>query len=967
MTTVDGRVAPEDGERWHWEEDGRPVRPTPDADAPRVVRRRRSAGIPPLGHQPALDGLRAVAVMAVLVYHAKFEWAQGGFLGVSAFFTLSGFLITSLLLREGIGSEAVDLRRFWRRRFRRLLPASWTTLGLVLLMGLLGLWTTDQLRDLRADVPFSLAEIVNWHFIAADRTYGANFVAPSPVEHFWSLSVEQQFYVVLPVLLIGGLALGRRRRGGSRVMPLVWILAVVGIASAVANGLLARSSIDRAYFGTDTRLAEMVVGALLACALLRGTTLRSDAARRLWRALAVAGLLVSIWLWHVATVESTWMYPWGFLLTAGATGAMILGALQGGGLGAVLAWRPLVWLGGISYGIYLLHWPIFLWLTPARTGWAPWPLFALRMAVTLTAAIVMYRLIEQPVRSGTFLRPPKGVAVAGIAVVALIALDGVTTRDLPPPSALERAEAGATAKVPVAAPLKVLVVGDELAASLQPAPGDRPVKGLDLQVAAAPSCGLSMGGWVQLPDGRVERDPDRCGSVRDTWVAAATAERPDVVLVWGGLRDVANRRLGLEDQRWQTSTDPAITDFLRSDVGDLVDSLSSTGSKVVLLSTPHLRNTTLPGPSPALALPPDARRAALERYREEQTEKGAPSPSHTENDDLRIDRWNQVLQGVAAANGAGFVDVAAQLRAHPGGEFAPDVRAAGVGLTAAGRTDVLGWLRPQLKQLSGGAAPAGTAPVAAEAPLPPAPAVTPRRTTRAGQPAQVMVVGDSVSYNFAYGLQLWGKGRKDLTTFNAAQLGCPVARGGDFRFLRNFNVFPDRCDWANTFPQWIRERSPNVVVLASGIWEVVDRRLPGDDRWRHIGQPQVDDYVLREFLTAIDTLGAKGATVVLVTYPHFEAGADQGFTNLPESQPARVDRLNELLRQAASLRPGVAAVVDFQSWLAAQPGGEADPEKRVDGLHFRDSYVPTIGAWMGPQLVALARTGPPPPAPAPGQ
>ena len=178
-----------------------------------TVRRRRRPRRPrfePLGRQPALDGLRAVAVMAVLLYHSRFVWAQGGFLGVSTFFTLSGFLITSLLLREWGHAGWLDLRRFWRRRFRRLLPASWLTLLLVIGMGALGVWDTQQLRALRGDVPFALLEVLNWHFIAQGRAYGAQFAAPSPLEHFWSLAVEEQFYLVLPVLL--GVLLTRRLR-----------------------------------------------------------------------------------------------------------------------------------------------------------------------------------------------------------------------------------------------------------------------------------------------------------------------------------------------------------------------------------------------------------------------------------------------------------------------------------------------------------------------------------------------------------------------------------------------------------------------------------------------------------------------------------------------------------------------------------------------------------------------------------
>jgi peptidoglycan/LPS O-acetylase OafA/YrhL len=983
-----GRIAPPEGARFHWEDrpaEGVDTAAAAAADGSRAegatgaatatavlertvapvrrVERGRSDVVAPLGHRPALDGLRAIAVAAVLVYHARFEWIPGGFLGVSAFFTLSGFLITSLLLREHAGSGGVDLRRFWRRRFRRLLPASWTTIALVLAMGALGAWTTDQLRDLRSDVPFSIAEIVNWHFIAADRSYGAQFAAPSPLEHFWSLSVEQQFYVVLPLLLLAGLALGRRRAQRS-LAPLVVVLAVVGVASAVANGVFARSSVDRAYFGTDTRLAEMVVGALLACAMLRGLRLAPGRLRALWPALSVVAIGVTVWLWHVATVESSWMYPWGFLLTAAATATIIVGALQPGLLGSVLSWRPLVWIGGISYGIYLLHWPVFLWLTPARTGWAPWPLFALRLAVTITAAVIVHRVVEQPIRIGAVLPSPRGAAFAGLAVVLLIGGDAVVTRDLPAPSALEQASAAQPPAPPPPPPVKVLVVGDELAASLQPVAGES-VDGLEVSVAAAPSCGLAVGGYVQVADGRVERDPDRCGAVRDTWIAAVAQQRPDVVVVWGGVRDLANRRLGVEDQVWLPSNDPAIADFQRADVGALLDGLAGTGARVVVMTVPRLESQVLPGPTPPVVVSSDPERAALSTYRDQVAAQGAPPPAHTENDPARIDAWNQLLIAAAGERGDDVLDVAGQLRTRPGGELAPELRDGGLGLSPTGRSFVLEWLEPQLRAITERTAPASTPAVAAEAPLPPAPAPTPRRIAAPGQRATVMVAGDSVSYNYATALTGWAKGRDDLRASNVAQLGCPIARGGDFRFLRNFNEFPARCDWSATFPAWVAERDPNVVVLTSGIWEVVDRKLPGDDRWRHIGQPEIDDYFLRELLAAIDVLGAKGATVALVTYPHFDAGQDQGFTGLPESDPARVDRLNEIIRHAASLRPGVTAVIDLQTWLASQPGGEIDPAKRQDGLHFLDSYLPTIGEWMGPQLVALARNGPPP-APAGG-
>lgn len=174
----------------------------------------------------------------------------------------------------------------------------------------------------------------------------------------------------------------------------------------------------------------------------------------------------------------------------------------------------------------------------------------------------------------------------------------------------------------------------------------------------------------------------------------------------------------------------------------------------------------------------------------------------------------------------------------------------------------------------------------------------------------------------------------------------------------------DRCDWAApaTWAAALADARPDVVLMVSGIWEVADRLLPGDSEWRHVGDPTFDHYLVSEWLAAIDYISSQGATVVMTTYPHFQAGRDQGFTDLPESDPARVDRLNQLIHQVAALRPGIAGVVDFQGWLAAQPGGEFDEAKRDDGLHFKDTYLPTIGGWIGPQLERVAHSGTPPPA-----
>ena len=497
-----------------------------------------------LGHVPALDGLRAVAVVAVLLFHGEITGVEGGFLGVSVFFTLSGFLITSLLLRQwaasasGPGpSHGVDLRRFWSRRFRRLLPASWVTIALVLLMGWAGAWDVDQLRALRGDVPWSLAELVNWHFIVQGTTYGASQTAPSPLEHFWSLAIEQQFYVLLPALVV--VVLVRSSRGSTarsprrRLRVLVGVLAALTLVSVVLNGVLARDSIDRAYFGTDTRAAELLVGALLACAMLRRLRV-SGTARVAAIAAGTTGLAVLVVLFHTAELTSGWLYPWGLMLTALATAALVVGAVQTGPLSSALSVGPAVALGQISYGVYLLHWPIFLWLNPARVGWDGVSLFTLRVAVTLVAATAMYHMVEQPIRTGRAISTRTArVAVPSLAVVLLLGSFSLT-RDLPdPPDFLQPREPGdvtirevpttsttttittTTTTVPDLAgvtpppppvtepppptapprrPQRVLLVGDSVAASMEDALGDAlNARGITFATSAAPGCGVLTG------------------------------------------------------------------------------------------------------------------------------------------------------------------------------------------------------------------------------------------------------------------------------------------------------------------------------------------------------------------------------------------------------------------------------------------------------------------------------------------
>jgi hypothetical protein len=707
-------------------------------------------------------------------------------------------------------------------------------------------------------------------------------------------------------------------------------------------------------------LAELAAGALLACvglARIRGGTHRR---RMVAELVGVVGLAGTIVLWATASVTSAWLYPWGLMATSAASVTLVVAALQRGVTARVLSLAPVVALGRISYGVYLLHWPVFLWLTPARVRWAPWPLFGLRMAVTLAAAAVMFRLVEMPVRRGVRLRGRIAPRVALPAAMVLLVSTFVVTSDLPAPSTLEVAAATTLPTAPPA-PVRVLVIGDELAASWELVRGTEEVP-LEVTVASAPNCGIALGGWVRMSDGKVERDTDRCGSVKDTWVAAVADQRPDVVILASALRDVADRRLDL-DTAWEAPGSPGLDDFLGTEVRELLDRLLPSGAALLVATAPHIANLA-PAPAPPTPiLPADQTRSSLVAAQGEEARDGAPPPGYAENDPARIDRWNQLLQDAASARGAGVIDLAAVAASWPGGELDPERRSAdGVGFTEIAMEEIGAFVAPQLDAARPGTpAVDPTAEVASSAPLPEPPPPSPRRTVAPGQVADVLVVGDSVAFNVGTGLTVRARSQGSMRVQSAGQLGCPIARGGQFRFLRDIDAFEARCDWAGMFPRFLDERDPEVVVMTSGIWEVVDRRLPGDDRFRHIGQPEIDRYLLRELLAAVDLLGSKGATVVLLTYPHFQAGRDQGYVDLPESDPARVDRLNAIMGEVVALRPGVVTSIDFQSWLAGRPGGEHDPAIREDGLHFYDSFAPTIAEWLAPQIVDIARSGPAPP------
>ena len=353
-----------------------------------------------LPYIPAIDGLRALAVMAVVLYHAEIGLFGGGFIGVDIFFVISGYLITSLLLAERAGGAGrVNLPGFWGRRARRLLPALLALVGGSLLYTVLFL--PNEVSSLRGDAIASLGYVTNWYLIFEDQSYFEALGRPSLLRHLWSLAVEEQFYVFFPLIFAVVLARLRVR------YALALVCAVV-VASVALMAVIFEPGVDpsRVYYGTDTRIAVILAGAALAFIWRPGALPRRAAALTArtadaWGLAALAGIVgVAI----AATDDGAFLYRGGFLAVAVLTAVLIAAAVHPRAtlIKGILARRPLVWLGTRSYSVYLWHWPVFMLTRPGEdVAIDGVELLAVRLAITLALAEASFRLIEAPVRTGS--------------------------------------------------------------------------------------------------------------------------------------------------------------------------------------------------------------------------------------------------------------------------------------------------------------------------------------------------------------------------------------------------------------------------------------------------------------------------------------------------------------------------------------------------------------------------------------
>jgi peptidoglycan/LPS O-acetylase OafA/YrhL len=400
---------------------------------------------------PGLDGLRAIAVLAVIAYHLGLGWAPGGLLGVGVFFTLSGYLITDLLLGQW-ATGRLRLANFWLRRARRLLPALFVMLAVV--MAWVTLAEPSQMSDLRGAVWAATGYFSNWWMIYQHVPYFARFGAPSPLGHLWSLAIEEQFYLLWPWLLLLGLRFVPERPTGIPVRPRLAgaTLALAG-ASALTMALLYQPGFDssRVYDGTDTRAFGLLLGAALAMVWpsRRLTTKVTVGARQILDGVGVIGLAaIAVLIWRTNDY-SAFLYRGGMVLLSVATVMVIFALVHPATmLGRALGWRPLRWIGVRSYGIYLWQFPIIVLTTPAPNRGVD-PLRAtLQVAASFALAALSWRFVEEPIRHGALGRlwarvrsrtwRPRPISLRGWVALAgalfVLVLAGVGLAGVAPPA-----------------------------------------------------------------------------------------------------------------------------------------------------------------------------------------------------------------------------------------------------------------------------------------------------------------------------------------------------------------------------------------------------------------------------------------------------------------------------------------------------------------------------------------------------
>jgi peptidoglycan/LPS O-acetylase OafA/YrhL len=842
-----------------------------------------------LAYEPGIDGIRALAVVGVLLFHADLTWAKGGFLGVSVFFTLSGYLITSLLLAEWSQTETISLKNFYGRRLRRLAPASLVTIAVVLLAAR---WLTEPVQRalLPGDALSAVTYVANWRFIFSGQSYAELFAAPSPLQHFWSLAIEEQFYIVYPLLMLGATRVMRTIERLIQVM-----LGFLAISIVIA---LLIDNVDRVYYGTDTRAAELLVGAILAALVAR---------RRLcdeYTATTVGGLGLVAFVVLVATTpqSATWLYRGGFVGVSLVSCALIIGVTGSPIWRDAIGTPVLVAIGKVSYGLYLIHWPVFLWLNEDRVGTGGLPLFMLRIAVTAGLTVASYCIVEQPIRLRSFLRTPEvalSAFVVGITATLSIAVFQAAITDdvaLPSQAAIERPDAvafddaGAVLFSPSAAteteqlpavpqttvpvvttppkPIRALVLGtsSDLVARLREeslaGSSSSGARQIDVIDGISPGCPVAPALSIAGPDG-VEVDVGSCTPSAQLWPTIVERERPDVVVI--GLSDLDRlpvRRA--QDAALPTTSDDAIQRlrWVADEVGVAVASLRD--SSVPLLLTDV-------GPA------------------------GDFLGSKLFETDLREQLASLVSADQLGADGA----LAAVIRTAVDGE--------------ASTTTAL----------------------------------------------KVMVAGDSTSIGFAEAL--FDAGAGEVEVLSTGRDGCPLATAVQTRWWKGAEFDATSCPRiADSWATYLDQFDPDVVVIVTSLMEQSEQRYTDGGDWFVAGDPEFQVAHDQTIDAIQQAVAAHGVPIIVADSPPINRGE---FETSQMAGDLRIAAWNIEIQRWTTMWSNVDVLPYAAPLLEAEARLGSI---RADGVHadraaltdlMRVNYLPVIRQVLATARLSLRTSG----------
>jgi peptidoglycan/LPS O-acetylase OafA/YrhL len=556
-----------------------------------------------ISYKPGLDGLRGLAVLLVFIYHSSYfttspiRLAPSGYLGVDLFFVLSGYLITTLLIGEWQQTSGICLKRFWLQRARRLIPAVTLLLLIGSILSVTVLRHNGNRHSYIIDMWSTFSYVANWRFIFSDSSYFAQFGSPSILRHMWSLGIEEQFYLIWPVIVIcivkfsraRSSTIGELRRTFQLGLLTISIIGAIASASAMMMQSSRGADVSRIYFGTDTRVFALLGG----CALASALTNRPDKSFS-WRHDQLAGLfatigllLMAVWVGRSEELPA-WMFRGGFVFSTLLCIVMTGSAASSGWLSRILSVRPLVKLGQLSYSLYLWHWPIFIVLSSERTNLGGVWLLGLRFIVTIAVSLISLTVIERPLRMPNFWNQTRALLFISLSVVTLIGATVLinASRD----NAVAQFRSVVNPPSQSGDPIQVLSIGDSIATTLFQ---NRPVR-LGWQLykfkdASIVGCGvgpINENGVSLVSQGKIRTDINpQCSQQREFWESEIDEFRPDVVVALFGPWDLYDI---FREERLIPHDSIEFEQLFQNNLESLREIVIKSNSTLVILTTPCL-------------------------------------------------------------------------------------------------------------------------------------------------------------------------------------------------------------------------------------------------------------------------------------------------------------------------------------------------------------------------------------------